>query len=231
MKIVALSDIHGNLFNPNKFDLECDILIIAGDICPTKGFIDCAEFQANWLDEQFRNWLYKIPARHIIGIAGNHDRVWEDAPSLVPKDLPWTYLQDDSIVVEDIKIWGSPWTNFFCNWAFNLDKDDPDETKLHMAFEQIPEDADIIVTHGPPFGILDQVGGVGDHLGSVALRENVFRVKPKFHFYGHIHSGCNMSDLSLPDPKVMEMDGITFANVSLLNEPYKMVYKPFVAEI
>jgi len=236
MNVIGISDLHGQLYPPDQ--LECDLLLIAGDICPLhEHSITGYAMQSIWLDEKFRPWLKEVPAKYIVAICGNHDVVFEKFPKEVPSDLPWHYLQDNSITIKGLKIYGTPYTNWFLDWAFNLDKDDPNETKLRLCFEQIPNDTDILMTHGPPHGILDQIAGVGDHLGSVALRERVFKVKPRLHVHGHIHSAINPTDLSYPDPKVMEIkidDGdekITFANVSVLDEDYKIAYKPFRMEL
>jgi Icc-related predicted phosphoesterase len=225
MDIIAISDLHGHRIAD---EMNCDILLIAGDIIPASRVMH-GDFsrQAGWLNGKFRRWLEKQKAKHCVAIAGNHDHIFERHPDLVPSDLPWTYLQDSSCEIDGIKIYGSPWTPWFNNWAFNLDEDDPNETKLRRCFDQIPDDIDVLMTHGPPFGILDQVGGVGDHLGSVALRERVFEVKPNLHVFGHIHQGMNIINLTNPNPKVMKTDGITFANVSLLDENYNRFYKPF----
>src|SRR4051794_28130253 len=101
MKIVAMSDMHGQL--PERVP-TCDLLLIAGDITPVVNHGE--QFQRDWLDGEFRRWLQRQPARQIIGIAGNHDLIYEHAPEHVPRDLPWTYLQDSGTTFDGLNIWG-----------------------------------------------------------------------------------------------------------------------------
>ena len=99
MKIVALADLHGYL--PSAIP-ACDLLLLAGDLTPVQNHAPA--FQAQWLDGPFRAWLQGQPARKIIGVAGNHGFVFEQMPFLVPRDLPWTYLQDSGTEWEGLKI-------------------------------------------------------------------------------------------------------------------------------
>src|SRR2546423_393204 len=89
LRIVAMSDLHGYL--PEAVP-ECDLLLLAGDVAPATNH--GIPFQAGWLDQHFRRWLRRLPARKIVGIAGNHDLIFDHEPQRVPHDLPWTYLQD-----------------------------------------------------------------------------------------------------------------------------------------
>jgi len=230
MRITAISDQHGHLLNNIP---ECDLLLIAGDICPLINHDPY--FQVNWLDDQFRKWLHQQPAKHIVGISGHHDFVWECAASLVPQDLPWTYLQDSGCEIEGLKIWGSPWTPYFNNWAFNLDENDPNETKLTQVFSQIPNDTDILMTHGPPYGIVDEVCESGSqattHIGSYALEKVVMEVEPLVHVFGNLHrSGFRMIPIENKDA-LDEQKIICFYNVTIVNESYDPVYDPTLFEI
>src|SRR5260370_33826784 len=103
MKIVALADLHGYL--PSSVP-ACDLLLLAGDLTPVQNHDP--GFQAEWLDGPFRAWLQRQPVRKIVGIAGNHDFVFEQMPFLVPQDLPWTYLQDSGTEWEGLEISGTP---------------------------------------------------------------------------------------------------------------------------
>src|SRR5947209_22361 len=135
MLISAISDQHGVL----PAIPACDLLLIAGDVCPaTNHGID---FQASWLNTEFRRWLQSLGhVKHIIGIAGNHDLIFEQAPFLVPSDLPWTYLQDSLTEVAGFRIWGTPWQPWFFDWAFN---GRPDE--LQRKWLLMPNALDVIV--------------------------------------------------------------------------------------
>src|SRR4051812_12302796 len=114
MLIRALSDLHGTL--PEI--APCDLLLLGGDLCPVTDHR--LSYQADWLDTTFRRWLEQVPARRIVAVAGNHDLVFEKAPYLLPRDLPWTYLQDSGCTWEGLQLYGTPWQPWFFDWAFNL---------------------------------------------------------------------------------------------------------------
>ena len=101
INIIAVSDLHSRLPDISP----CDLLLIAGDICPD----GLAVTQAKWLDTSFRAWLERIPAKEIVGVAGNHDKIFETSPHLIPQGLRWHYLQDNSVKLFDLNIHGTPW--------------------------------------------------------------------------------------------------------------------------
>ncbi|HVS34935.1 MAG TPA: metallophosphoesterase [Gemmataceae bacterium] len=207
--VTAMSDLHGNL----PLVSPCDLLLIAGDLTPGLGI----EAQADWLDGKFRNWLERVPAREVVAVAGNHDWIFERAPQLVPR-LRWHYLQDGGVELFGLKIYGTPWQPRFFDWAFNLD-----EPELAIKFNQIPEGTDIVVCHGPPLGFGDlapRLGG-GEHVGSPSLLNRVLAVRPQLCVFGHIHEGRG----------VYQHDGVTFANVSVVDHRYDNVYTPMVFQI
>src|SRR6186997_2995362 len=116
MLVSAVADLHGNLPEVPP----CDLLLIAGDICPVRDH--GLRAQRQFLDGPFRQWLDAAPARHVVGVAGNHDFVFEQEPERVPTDLRWTYLQDESTTIADLaglKVYGTPWQPVFFDWAFN----------------------------------------------------------------------------------------------------------------
>lgn len=203
-RVIATSDFHGRLPEIE----ETDLLLIAGDICPSKQPPE----QSIWLDTTFRSWLDKVPAKEIVLIAGNHDHIFEKAPELVPKNLKFHYLQDSSITLFGITIYGTPWQLPFWG-SFNLS-----DGRLTEIYKKIPEHVDIIISHGPPFGICDTIinGKSVIHTGSTALKKRVLEVKPKFCIFGHIHNAYGS--------KIEEE--ITFANVSLVNDDLEIVNKP-----
>src|SRR5262245_38938257 len=178
MKTVAISDQHGTLPEVPR----CDLLLLAGDICPLRGH--GVERQAAWLDTDFRRWLASVPARKVIGVAGNHDFIFEKAPALVPVDLPWTYLQDQGTIWDGLRIWGTPWQPWFFGWAFNLYEED-----LVAKWAMIPDGTDVLVLHAPPYEYGDGVplrdGGVR-RTGSPSLLERIRAVKPRLAVFGHI---------------------------------------------
>lgn len=213
MKIVALSDLHG--FLPDI--PPCDLVLLGGDLTPV--FNHSLDFQEGWLDTNFRFWLKSIQAKKIVGCFGNHDLIAQEKPHWVPKDLPWTYLQDSGTEFEGLKIWGSPWQlTFGYGWAFNLS-----ELELSQKWNLIPKDTDILVMHSPVYGHGDTVNDKGKFkmVGSPSLLEKIKEIKPKLVTTGHVHSGYSKHYFG---------DTI-IANVSVLNDDYKMVNKPMVFEL
>lgn len=131
----------------------------------------------------FNDFLGTLPHKHKIIIAGNHDFCFEKDSAEARACLTnCTYLEDEEVTVEGIKIYGSPWQPWFFNWAFNLKRG----LELRKKWDLIPSDTDILVTHGPPFGYLDKTLR-GEEVGCVDLREVVEEIRPKYHIFGHIH--------------------------------------------
>src|SRR5438105_3019839 len=161
MKIVCISDTH---CLHDKIQLpKGDILIHAGDAC---SYGSQREF------ESFAYWMASQHFEHKVFVAGNHDR-WVESNNREARqllsDYNIVYLQDSEVTVNDIRIWGSPWVPAFCNWAFNAT-----ERQLETAAAQIPLNLDILVTHSPPFGVLDEglrYGYDHPHIGSQPLAE------------------------------------------------------------
>jgi hypothetical protein len=193
MMILATSDLHG--FLPEI--PECDLLLIAGDICPdfppTGHSVNNGEQrQRHWLDTTFRKWISKVPAKHIVAIAGNHDWVFEH-PYLIPRDLPWTYLRDDCTHVGDLCIYGSPWVPNLPGWAFFGGTDGVDPEK----YKDLPPDVDIMMIHGPPRGYGDRLapsGKYGNHfevsVGCTTMNDMLYNgYSTKAYVCGHIHEG------------------------------------------
>jgi Icc-related predicted phosphoesterase len=210
-RIVATSDLHGHLPSIPP----CDLLILGGDICPNGSPKD----QQGWLDNPFRKWLDTVPAKEVVAIAGNHDFIFADKMDLVPKDLRWHYLQDNLIRLYNLTIYGSPWQLPFYG-VFNM----PDKL-LPPYYAKVPKKVDIFINHGAPFGILDSLPCLLPedeiaplHTGSISLREKVFEIGPKLCIFGHIHGGFG---------KIVQ-HGITFANVSLLNDDMEVTNHPVI---
>jgi hypothetical protein len=133
-----------------------------------------------------------------------------------------TYLQDSvlhfaSENIEIANIYGSPWQPEFHNWAFNLPKNG---LELEQKWNDIPDNTDILITHGPAFGYLDTIMGQYDNLGCELLTKRIKTIKPKIHVCGHIHSGYGYV-----------FDGDThFINASVLDERYQYTQKPLTVE-
>lgn len=210
MIIDAISDLHGFLPKTQGGDL----LIVAGDLTAN----DSAE---GYL--KFFIWIAKQQYRKKIVIAGNHDMQIHKKKIPMASNADFQYLQDSGTEFEGLKMWGSPWTKTFwginphCT-AFTVDS----ETKLERKWNKIPDGIDILITHSPPFGVLDQVkrGNLEDRIertGSECLYGAVHRIKPKLHFFGHIHEGRGQDVLN--ETKCF--------NCSHVDREYNPIYKPF----
>lgn len=207
MRVAAISDLHGYLPEIP----ECDLLLLGGDLCPHTNHAPA--YQAEWLDTIFRGWLNSLEhVRHIVGIAGNHDFVFDQRPEAVPGDLRWTYLLDSETTIEGLRIWGTPWQPIFFDWAFNLD-----DAGRAAKWAMIPEGIDILISHGPPIGWGDWVGRPerGEHVGCPHLAQRIVEVKPRLVVFGHIHEGRGQ----------WQQGPTTLANVSHLTRGYEPVHE------
>jgi predicted phosphodiesterase len=182
LTIVAVADTH--LYH-DELELPAgDILVHAGDL--TRGGT-LAEL------ERAAAWLRGLPYAHKIVVAGNHERCLERAPAEARALLDGLdYLQDGGVVRCGLRFWGSPWQPEFHQWAFNL----PRGAALAERWAQVPEGTDVLVTHGPPRGYGDDLGGGAGSAGWQRARAGcedllarVRAVRPLLHLYGHIHQG------------------------------------------
>jgi len=185
-----------------------DLLIYAGD--------DDWSFSSQVKD--FNKWLKTIDIPNKIVIAGNHDWYAQEPKNKVIKYLTEAvYLRSSGCEINGLKIWGSPYTPIFCDWAFNLYYEE-----LKIEWDKIPEDTNILITHGPPYGILDKVLPREDSVGDTALANRITKLSNlKLHVFGHIH--CQYG--------IEKKGEVTFVNASLCNEAYAPVNKPIEVEI
>ncbi len=191
MRVVVLSDTH--MLHEQVEIPDGDMLIHAGDFSASRGGL--ATMSA------FNDFMAGLPHRHKVVIAGNHDIALQSHPEEARRCLSAvTYLQDELLEVEGLRIWGSPWQPRFFDYAFGLSRG----AALAEKWARIPSNLDILVTHTPPFGVLDQVR-LGRHVGCEALVEAVQRVRPRFHVFGHIHEGYGRC----------VQDGVCFVNASV----------------
>jgi Icc-related predicted phosphoesterase len=215
-KITVISDTHTKHKQITNDLPGGDILIHAGDISSMGYEHEIREF-CKWFNG-LHNYTYKV------FIAGNHDWGFQDNPIKIKEILELypniTYLQDDFVIIgEDaqsiVKIYGSPWQPRFHNWAFNAD---PGED-IQQHWDKIPNDTDILITHGPAYGYLDTVIGRGhDNLGCKDLINKITEIKPKIHVCGHIHTGYGH--------KIGTDGNVNFFNAAILNEQYNYAQKP-----
>ncbi|MGO1648313.1 MAG: metallophosphatase domain-containing protein [Sphingobacterium sp.] len=208
MRAVCISDTHGrhlSLKVPSG-----DLLIHAGDMTRRGTLREVQEFL-----EWFSNQRFK----HKILIAGNHDFFFEHAKgeqiaNLIPSNV--TYLNDSGIQIHGLNFWGSPVTPWFHDWAFNRKRGE--EIKKH--WDLIPLNTDVLITHGPPFGVLDQTV-YGLKVGCEELQAKIENIKPRFHFFGHIHESYGQ----------YSAQGTQFINASVLNEHYTLSNPPFLLQL
>jgi len=222
VKIVCISDTHCQL---KQIDIpHGDCLVHAGDALSSGVYSEWVEFL-----EDFK----KLPHEYKIYVPGNHDRITELNEDLVKKecaDAGVIYLNNLGVTLEGIKFWGSAITPRFHNWAWNRDSGTSgtsygplfiDYDPIKPYWDLIPEDIDVLITHGPPKGILDVSVYDGKECGCNILRDKVEVVNPKYHIFGHIH---NWHGTKTVGPT-------TFINASNCTEKYKPTNKPIVVEI
>jgi len=220
MKLVIFSDTH-NRHEQMKPLPAGDVLIFCGDA--QKSGFDDEELH------EFNRWLGRQPYEHRIVIAGNHDRIIEHDGAEQSRKIftNAVYLQDSGCEIDGVKFWGSPWQPEFNNWAFNL----PRGKELAEKWALIPDDIDVLITHGPPQGIFDECpawrpprrrGKNTENAGCADLMKAVQRVKPKVHCFGHIHEGGG---------SVRSIDGTVYVNASICTGDYKPTNPPILVEV
>ncbi|XP_075241041.1 metallophosphoesterase domain-containing protein 1-like [Convolutriloba macropyga] len=214
IRFVCLSDTHSKHLD---IDLpEGDVLIHTGDIS-MRG--DASEI------ELFNKWLQDLPFKHKVVIAGNHDMCLDRRLKRGRKPANGheildncVYLEEESTEIEGYKIFGSPWVPTFGFWGFMKNRD-----VIKEVWDRIPDDTDILLTHGPPMGILDHCD-TGALAGCMYLLDAVInRVKPKYHIFGHIHESNGIV-------KSVKTD-TTFINAANCTVFYDADNAPFVFEL
>jgi len=210
MDITFIADTHG-LHDRLKLH-EGSVLMHAGDI---------TEYGTEEEVSEFLYWFSRQPFTYKIFIAGNHDLFLEACTSskrkkLIPSDV--IYLQNSGIEINGLKIWGSPVTPYFLGMAFNARQG----KEIKKIWNKIPADTDLLITHGPPKGILD------NDMGDEELRLQINKIRPSIHCFGHIHGQSRVETIS----------STTFINASIVNSPdplknidYTIVGKPLIYKV
>ena len=223
MKLTFISDTHTYMYDSYYKELrlpEGDILCFTGDI------MSSGHNEGELI--HFLKWFSKQPFKYKIFIAGNHDRFLEKYSALA-KDIisdyrkdGVIYLKNSSVEIEGLKFYGTPHQPYFCDWAFNV----PDSNKLIDIYKQIPDDTDVLLTHCPPYGILDQSHRPNysnptgeEHLGSMELKlvlaeKCQFGCSPRVVAFGHIHGDGG---------KQLQIGDTLYINASLCDEKYDPV--------
>lgn len=209
MKLWHISDTHtyhGFLKVPKNIDM----IIFSGD---------CSNSRHPIMNEpevlNFLTWFATIEVKYKIMIAGNHDSSIESG--LINKKIiesyGITYLENEDIIINDLKIWGSPFTPSFKNWSFQKNR-----SKLNKIWQHIPNNTDIVIIHGPPKGILDYAHDYNNYVercGCSALIKRMLVIKPKLMLFGHIHN--NKDIINAGTMKLSTQDTI-FSNGSVVTD-------------
>jgi predicted phosphodiesterase len=208
MRIVCISDTHG-LHDTIEVP-PCDLLLHSGDMSRSGSAHQITEFC---------QWFATRPAKYRVLIAGNHDFLFQKNSARAAEilaEFPIIYLQDSGTVIEDLHIWGSPWQPWFFDWAFNLRT----EAELASVWAKIPESTNILLTHGPPYGIMDRVVD-GRRVGCKALLERCLTLPDlRLHVFGHIHEGYGQ----------VREGALHFVNAASVDVRYRPVNSPVVVE-
>jgi Icc-related predicted phosphoesterase len=211
MRLVILSDTH-SLHGFISAVPDGDVLIHAGDMS-LRGTL---EEVAGFLD-----WFGSLPHSHKLLVAGNHDWLFERrrtvAEGLIPSGT--TYLRDSGVSIAGINFWGSPWQPWFYDWAFNLQRG----AEIAAKWALIPNDVHVLITHGPPHGILDEVvRPPGKHQGCEALRARLDSLPDlRLHAFGHIHESYG----------TLSEGSRRFVNASICDFHYVPVNAPVVVDV
>ncbi len=209
MKISCISDTHGVCHKQLKIK-DVDLIIHAGDVSNRGLKTEVTEF-LEWFSDQDGDKIF---------IAGNHDFFFqykkEEIDELISRYPSVTYLMDESTEFEGLKIYGSPWQPWFYDWAFNLHRG----SEIAEKWAKIPNELDILVTHGPAYGILDETVR-GEKVGCEELLKKINEVKPKYHISGHLHESYGQ----------LKGENTIFLNASVLDEKYRFKNQPIFLEI
>ena len=209
MNLTFFSDTHKK---HNKLTFSGgDVLIFCGDLSSRGSLEDV---------EKFARYVGNLDYRFKIAIAGNHDFCFENEKKAeaenIFKQFGLIYLNDSGVEIDGRFFWGSPIQPWFHDWAFNRKRGA--EIKRH--WDMIPTHTDVLITHGPPYGIMDLCHH-GERVGCEDLLRCVLELKPAIHAFGHIHEGYGI-----------EKKGETlFVNACNLDEKYKVVHPPIDVEL
>jgi predicted phosphohydrolase len=211
MKIICISDTHGK--HGLIYLEQTDILLFAGDA------MTCGYKLSELKD--FLTWFSIQPANHKIMVAGNHDRWIENNPKdfrELLKDYPdIIYLEDEFVVVDGLKIYGTPHTKVFYNWAFNRTED-----QLTELFAKIPNDIHILVSHAPQRDVLDRLMD-NQRVGELPLQQKMWQLrKLKLHVFGHLHDSFGL---------VKPYNKYVSVNASQVDEEYRLKNFPIIVNI
>ena len=204
MNITVIADTH-SLHHNLKLEAG-EMLIHAGDI---------TEYGTEEEVIDFIKWFAKQPFKYKIFVAGNHDLFLESfSKKALQKLLPDNVicLQNSGVTIEGINIWGSPVSPYFLGMAFNKKRG----SDIKKVWNKIPADTNILITHTPPKGIMDNGLGCEDLLNCVQ------QIKPQVHLFGHIHEQYGVQDIN----EIRFINAaVTNTKNPMLNEEHKLMCK------
>ncbi len=191
---------------------------------------DEANRRKPWLNRaescSFFDWFSTLAIETKVFVPGNHSTAV--AEGLVkPADYPAVrFLMHEATTIAGLRLFGSPYTPTFLDWVYMKS-----EQELNMIWGTIPVDTDILVTHGPPKGILDVTHDWGlnepIHVGSKSLAEHVEnRIKPRIHAFGHLHDGMRIRNFG-----TLTRGETQFINCSVVNNQGRFCNHGLLVEI
>jgi Icc-related predicted phosphoesterase len=223
LKITALSDSHG--LHDSVVVPKSDLLVHTGDFCNQGTLQDVIAFA---------KWFSKQEADCKVCVAGNHDLYCEQSYSTVERifaEFGINYLENSSIEYKGFNIYGTPYTPVFFDWAYMF----PREEMYDKVWSKVPDNTNILLTHGPMKGCLDKVlkkyANEDDdfHVGCTGMLQRVKELKElELIVCGHIHSGYGVQMLS---NLYHDRELLTVINASICNEKYRPLNKPIEVEL
>ena len=176
MRIVIMSDTHQHPLSEWVVP-DGDVLIHSGDFSKGK--------KLKWV-KALNSQLEKLPHKHKLLVGGNHDWALQlQREASIAALTAATYLEDQAVVIDGVKFYGTPWQPEYRNWAFNLPRGSLD---LRDKWKAIPEDVDVLITHTPPNTVCDLAWeGSGEQVGCGQLRWRLEEISPILHVFGHVH--------------------------------------------
>lgn len=220
-KIVAISDTH---------QLHSQVVVPDGDI-----LVHCGDFTNRGTEaafESFLTWFVNHPHEYKVFIPGNHEEGLDKGPGrlkrleminkFVDENFNLTYLENSSAIVNGLKFYGSPVTPWFFDWAWNTHRG----PAIASVWENIPDDVQVLITHGPAYGILDLVKdaqGRDTHQGCEDLLARINNLKDlKLHLSGHLHLQGGQQTI---------VNGRIHVNAAICDDAYHTVHAPVIVEI
>ncbi len=207
MRIVLISDTHGR--HEELGILSGDVLIHCGDSC--EGF-DTDGARLDSIDR----WFAKQRFGQIFCIGGNHDFAAQERHANGGNVFEHAiFLQDQAHIFDGTMFYGAPWLPDLSGWAYFL----PDDERIRK-WNLIPRNTDVLITHSPPFGILDLPRN-GENVGCSYLRTAVMEVNPKLHAFGHVHASAGRTTIG----------ETTFVNASVIDSSDVMQHAPITVDL